>query len=136
VTVVIDASIATAWLFDDEAGPATDAIADRVESEGALVPGHFRLEVANILIQAERRSRIEAADATRRLELLMRLPIRTDAETDGRAWRETSILARTEKLTSYDAAYLELAQRSGSALATLDKELAVAARRLGVAVVP
>jgi predicted nucleic acid-binding protein len=85
VTVVIDASIAAAWLFDDEASPATDAIAERVRSEGALVPGHFKLEVANILIQAERRNRIETADSTRRLELLARLPVRTDAETDGRA---------------------------------------------------
>ncbi len=37
-------------------------------------------------------------------------------------------LARRHRLTFYDAAYLELAQREGLALATLDNELANAAR--------
>lgn len=55
MTLVIDASIALAWCFEDEASPATDAIADEVRTSGALVPSLFHLEVGNILLQAERR---------------------------------------------------------------------------------
>ena len=44
-------------------------------------------------------------------------------------------LARSHRLTAYDAAYLELALRKGAPLATLDRRLAEAARAEGVSVV-
>ena len=43
-------------------------------------------------------------------------------------------LARAYGLSSYDAAYLELAVRRGLPLATLDKELHKAAKRASVAI--
>lgn len=132
--LVLDASIAIAWCFEDEASPQTEAIADRVRDEGALVPALWQLEVANVLVQAERRGRIAAADVTARLELLAALPIQLDLETRTRAFREIVALARAQRLTTYDAAYLELALRRGAALATRDIELAQAARGCGVEV--
>jgi predicted nucleic acid-binding protein len=71
-----------------------------------------------------------------RLSLFARLPIEIDVETSGRAWRETLVLARAERLTLYDGAYLELAMRRGLPLATTDRELAAAAKRVAVAVLP
>ena len=59
-----------------------------------------------------------------------------DTETDSRAFREILILARTETLTTYDAAYLELAIRRGTPLATLDKALIRAANRVEVKTLP
>ena len=44
-------------------------------------------------------------------------------------------LSRRHRLTFYDASYLELAQREGIPLATLDKELVTAARAEGVPLV-
>lgn len=41
-------------------------------------------------------------------------------------------LARTHRLTFYDAAYLELARRLDAHLATVDRELATAARAAAV----
>ena len=41
-------------------------------------------------------------------------------------------LAREHELTAYDAAYLELAMRLGLPLATGDRKLRTAARRVGV----
>ena len=64
--------------------------------------------------------------------MLETLLIETDYESIDRAWRETLMLARTHRLTVYDACYLELAVRRGLPLATLDKELAAAGRKLGV----
>lgn len=134
--IVIDASIALSWCFEDEASEETDAIAARIIDTGAIVPGLFKLEMANILLQAERRGRITPAQVAATIALLDELAIPVDGETADRAWRETLGLARAHALTSYDAAYLELALRRGAALATRDRKLAEAARALGVAVLP
>ncbi len=134
--LVIDASIALAWCFEDEASPETDAVADTVRQRGAIVPGLFQLEIGNILLQAERKGRLTASDVAIRLALLGELPIATDPETAGRAWRDVMALARNHALTTYDAAYLELALRKGAGLATRDRALAAAAKGLGVTVLP
>ena len=132
---VIDASIALAWCFEDEASPETDLALENVRQHGAIVPGLWHLELGNVLVQAEKRSRIARADVTARLELIAALPITVDPETTIRAWRETLTLARTQGLTTYDAAYLELAIRRGIPLASKDEALLTAAKRLGVTVV-
>jgi predicted nucleic acid-binding protein len=133
---VLDCSIAVSWCFEDESTPATDALLERVRDESALVPALWHLEVGNVLLQAERRGRINASDITTRLELMMALPILTDEETTARAFREVLILARAEKLTTYDAAYLELAMRHGVPLATKDRQLKEAANRVNVVTLP
>lgn len=132
--LVIDASVALAWCFEDEASDETDAIAKDVIANGGLVPSLFHLELANVLLQAERRGRISASQIAERLDLIGAMPIETDPQTAGRAWTATLSLARAHKLTTYDAAYLELALRKGATLATKDKALAVAARLVGVSV--
>jgi len=134
MTTVIDASIALSWCFDDEASDETDAVAQDVIANGGLVPSLFHLELANVLLQAERRGRISASEIAQRRDLLAQMSLETDPQTAGRAWNEILSLARTHKLTSYDAAYLELASRKGAALATKDKALATAARHLGLTV--
>jgi predicted nucleic acid-binding protein len=133
---VVDSSIALTWCFEDEASPETDRLFERVRDDGAIVPGLWHLEVANVLLQVERRGRIGRADVARRLMLISDLPIATDQETTPRAWRETLSLARAENLTAYDAAYLELAERRGLPLMTRDNDLGAAAKRLGVIVFP
>ena len=134
--LVLDCSVAVAWCFEDEASPETDAVLERVRDEGALVPALWHLELGNVLVQAERRKRLTAADTTTRLELIADLPIVTDDETPTRALREVLTLARAEGLTTYDAAYLELAMRKGLPLATKDRTLRDAAKRAGVASLP
>ena len=133
--LVIDASIALSWCFQDEATAATDALVLRVRRQGAVVPAHWLLEVLNALLAAERRGRIGRADATAHARTIDELGVDVDEETAHRASRDTLALARAERLTLYDAAYLELALRRGLALATLDKDLSRAAKRSGVAVV-
>lgn len=132
---VLDCSVAVAWLLEDERVPAADALLERLEGDGeAVVPGLWRPELGNVLAGAERRGRIAATGIARCLGLLARLPIVTDPGTDERALREILELARREYLTTYDAAYLELAMRRGLPLATLDRPLGRAARRAGVEV--
>jgi predicted nucleic acid-binding protein len=134
--LVVDCSVAASWCFRDEASAATDAILERVRNEGGLVPALWNWEIANVLAVAVRRGRMSVADATANLSDLALLPIALDANAPARAWRETFLLAQAHKLTVYDAAYLELAQRTGLELASKDAELVDAARAVGVKVVP
>ncbi len=108
---------------------------DRVSRESAVVPGHWALELANILANAERKRRIIAADIAEFVALVNRLDIRVDGATAERGLKEILTLARGESLTSYDAAYLDLAMREGLPLATRDRALARVARGVGVAVI-
>jgi predicted nucleic acid-binding protein len=136
MSAVIDSSVALSWCFEDEASSESDALFERVRYDGAIVPALWHLELGNVLLQAEKRGRISAGDVALRLELIGELPISVDRETTSRAWREILTLARAERLTTYDATYLELALRRGLPLLTKDRDLASAARRLGVAVLP
>ncbi len=134
--LVLDASLALSWFFDDEASPETDRLLGRVRDEGAIVPALWRLELGNVLLHAERRGRISFESIEERLSLIGRMPISVDPETNARAWRDTLDIARSERLTTYDAAYLELALRRRIPLLTLDQELAAAAQRRGCEVHP
>lgn len=133
---VLDASIAVAWCFEDEADPAADALLDSLKARGAVVPALWPLEVANVLVQAERRGRITMTTVDGRLAAFEALPITVDTTS----WRSTGAaalaLARLHGLTTYDAAYLELAMRRGLPLATRDKALRRAATAVGVGVLP
>ena len=134
MSIVLDVSVALAWCFEDEASTECDAIAERVGDEGAVVPALWHLELGNVLLQAERRGRIAMDDIHARLDLLRAMPIKIDTETAGRAWTDILLLAHSEMLTTYDAAYLELALRLRAPLATRDKQLIAAALKRGVVV--
>jgi predicted nucleic acid-binding protein len=131
---VLDASVALAWCFEDEATAATRGVVERLAVEAASVPAIWPIEVANVLALAERRRRITPADSAEFIARLESLAIQVDEATASRAFTRVLDLAREERLTAYDAAYLELAMRLGVPLATKDGALSDAAKRLGVAV--
>ena len=132
--LVLDASVALAWCFKDEASEAADRLLERLETETAVVPALWHLEVANVLALGERRHRITLAESAAFIARLETLVIVLDEETSSRAFTRVLDLARSERLTAYDAAYLELAMRLGVPLASKDRHLCNAAARLGVAV--
>lgn len=131
---VLDCSLTMTWLFGDEGTPASAALLDRLETEAAVVPAHWALEVTNVLAMAEKRKRITAPTSAAFLKLLKTFEIETDAETAERAFAHLLPLCRTYGLTSYDAAYLELAARRHLPLASLDDDLRRGAKRLGITV--
>lgn len=129
---VLDCSIALAWYFADEKDRYADAVAAALPGTAALVPSLFHLELGNILVVGERRKRSTEAQATAFLARLAGLPIVVDGQTVARAWSDILALARTHRLSAYDAAYLELAVREGIPLATLGGPLEAAAKAIGV----
>lgn len=82
MSLVLDASIALAWYFEDERSTAADDVLDRVVENGATVPLLWRYEVANGLQMAVRRQRIDAAYRDASLAELRLLPITTDRAGD------------------------------------------------------
>jgi len=132
VSLVLDSSATLAWIFGDETTEAIRELFDQVAESGAVVPALWRLEVANSLTVAVRRGRIDASFRRAALADLALLDITADKSTDDHAWTETLELADRFRLSLYDAAYLELAQRRALPLATLDDDLRAAARVLGM----
>lgn len=124
---VVDCSIAVPWALEDEATPRTDALPDRLRNDGAPAPSVRRLELGNALARAERRERISSARVAAYLDIVDRLPIVTDMETESRAFREMPALARRLGPATCDAAYPELAMRREAESAALDKALIRAA---------
>jgi predicted nucleic acid-binding protein len=122
---VLDASIAACWAFEDEDHPTATLALERIRSDEARVPSLWWFEERNTLIINERRGRLAEADTAAFLRGLSRLGVTLD-----RSPEEVGVLtlARKHRLTVYDASYLELAQRESLALATLDADLARAAR--------
>ena len=132
MSLVLDSSATLAWIYADETTAAIRTLFDQVADAGAVVPNLWRLEVANSLTVAVRRGRIDAELRRGALADLALLDIVADLHTDSHAWGETLTLADRFRLTLYDAAYLELAQRRALPLATLDQPLRAAATALGL----
>jgi predicted nucleic acid-binding protein len=128
LSLILDASMAIAWVFDDE-GPQPLNILIRVRADGAVVPSHWRLEIASALRSAVTRRRYTERFVSECLADLGNLPIVVDGETDSRAWGRTRKLSNEYDLTVYDAAYLELALRRKLPLASCDQALIAAAKR-------
>ena len=138
MNLVLDGSAALAALLPDEkGGRAGVAIEETIAKADVLrVPAHWWVEVVNGVLMAEKRGRITAFEIREVLSITQDMKISVDGETPLRIPGDALMLARVHKLTIYDAAYLELAMRSGATLATLDSALHKAAVVCGVRTVP
>ena len=133
MSFVLDYSATLTCIFADEAAEATDQLLDTLQNGAqAWVPALWHLELANLLIGAQRRGRIDQAGIEAFLSHLTSYAISVDVETIPKAWAKTLDLAVLHGLSAYDAAYLELALRRDLPLATKDRALIDAARRAGV----
>ncbi len=133
MSFVLDSSVSLSWCFEDERTAATITLLHRIAESGATSPQHWPLEALNGLLMAERRKRLDTPRRRQLAAFLRALPITLDAETTAHIWTTTQGLAERFRLTAYDAAYLELAQRRALPLATLDQQLRDAGSALGVA---
>ena len=134
MSFVLDCSVAMSWVFPDEATEDTDQLRESLVGGRAFVPALWPIEVANVLLVATRRRRIDRDEWPRITRNLGALPIVIDSVLPDRIWDEVLDVAHAHRLTAYDAMYLELAMRLRLPLATLDRPLAAGARAVGVAV--
>nr|WP_279308132.1 type II toxin-antitoxin system VapC family toxin [Niveispirillum sp. BGYR6] len=104
----------------------------RMTLSGAHAPILLRYEVTNVLVNAQRRSRIGAAYRQGAVADLEIMPIRYSVPLQSTSMARIAELAVTHGLTGYDAAYLALALDLGLPLASIDKQLLQVATLLGV----
>ncbi len=111
------------------------SVLESLKTTHAITPALWPFEVANALLDAERRGRINAAQQAEFLDRLRQLPIHVEHRPAAWLGQQILPLARAHRLTAYDAAHLELAQRTGLPLATLDGDLRKAAAAASAALV-
>lgn len=131
--LVVDCSVTMSWLFREEFTQFSERVLDEVIAGQAIQPMIWPLEVANVMLLAERHGRISHAESSQFLASLSGLNIDVNELAERQVFDELVPLARETRTTVYDAGYLELAARLGVPLATLDRRLAAAARQVGVA---
>ena len=132
-SLVLDASIALCWCFEDQSTDYTETVFELLAGgKKAIVPFIWPLEVTNALLSGERRKLITTAQVTSIIEEFGSWTIQVDSRGVDRAFQQILTTARTFRITTYDAAYLELAMREALPLATVDKELLKAARTAGI----
>lgn len=131
---VLDNSVTCGWFLEHQASAYADAVADRLEEDRALVPPLWELELTNVLRTACLKQRLTAETAQQVLAQIVSLPI----DVDRQPVRPSELLGLALRfgLSSYDAAYLELALRLQLPLATSDGPLREAALASGVGLVP
>lgn len=84
------------------------------------------------MVAAERPSQLSAGEVEVFISQLEGLPIKFDTLTAYQAFSRILGMSRIYNLSSYDAAYLELAVREGLPIASLDKDVIKAAKKAGV----
>lgn len=132
---VLDCSMTLAWFFEDEATAETDKLFQALPQAAVTVPALWHLELANSLNVAIKRKRTDENRITQFVARLLQQRILTDHASSERAIAHLRPLAIKHELSVYDAAYLDLAIRSGLPLATLDSALQKAAKSASVALV-
>jgi len=136
--LVLDASVAMRWLAYDGSDADKDYAKHILKSiigkdDMPNVPSHWTLEIAHVLSRSEKRGLVTFDETAYFLNLLSSIKFITDHNTTTLALTSILELSRLYGLSSYDAAYLELAMRLALPLATLDKDLRRAAEKAGVA---
>lgn len=126
-TWVIDSSISLALVLPDERSAKAEMLLKQDKKTVFLVPFLWWYEVSNALVFAAKRKRLPAEMLPLLLDGMLRLPLHIDPLLDRSVAASIQKIASESSLTAYDAAYLELAQRHGARLATLDQQLAAAA---------
>ncbi|MDQ7054324.1 MAG: type II toxin-antitoxin system VapC family toxin [candidate division KSB1 bacterium] len=131
---VVDCSFVAALFLPDEASDSVDQFFSKLSAEDELiVPTLWQYELANVLILAEKKKRLDANQVKKIFDLIEQLNFQVDYnEVDSHKLYE---LGRQFNLTTYDAVYLEAAMRYNAGLATLDKPLAHAAQKCNLIVV-
>ena len=132
--LVLDASMALAWLFnrsDEKERVCADKVLLSSSHVDAYIPSLWHIEITNALLVGKRRKVVTEAQVIDYIHKLSQLPIITD-DVSIMSRRDVVMgLAHQYDLSTYDASYLDLALRLQAALATFDVQLANAMRRAG-----
>jgi predicted nucleic acid-binding protein len=132
--LVLDASFALRWCFEDETTTATELMLSALQNQerAARVPGIWRYEMLNGLGKGVTRGRLGRQEALLFWQEIRELPVQIiEVPVD----EQLLDLALKHNLSVYDASYLSLAQTQSLPLATVDGKLQLAAHGLAIEVI-
>ena len=133
---VFDASFIGALIIPDEKNSKIDKVFSSIgENEDIFVPQLLWYEITNIFKSIILRKRYSFDEVLKFFPRLTTIWLETDYETGTSYSMKLLRLCNDYNLSSYDAAYLELALRKNAVLCTLDEGLLAAAKKCGIAVV-
>ena len=121
-----------AWCFDDDPTGYSVSVLKHLDSEAAITPSIWPLEVVNTLLVAERSKQFDQQRSVAFIRLLETLPVSVIDDQAADILHSVATLAREQAISSYDASYVRLAVREGAPLATIDGVMRGACQRLGV----
>jgi len=127
--IVIDASACLAWVLPSQRTGAAMAFLKRISDETFLAPFIFQWETQNVLLRLRRTQMlteteyVEATVALTDYHIALGEPFSAD---------RLEPLARRERLSLFDTAYLALAIEEGVSLASRDRDLLAAAEHIGI----
>ena len=135
MTFVIDTSFIGAKIIPDEKNEKIDRMYLQLgDNDEKIVPQLFVFEIVNLFMNLIRRKRCTYKEACNLLQVISGINFTVDSETGPAYLKMLLDLCNEHNLSSYDAAYLELALRKKAVLCTMDDKLKRAAKKCGVAV--
>jgi len=132
---VLDSSFIGAQIIPDEKDPHIDKMYGKIKYDEKYVPHLFWYEIANLFKNLIRRKRYTQDKVIQFFPFLDALQLKYDYESGIEYSKKLLHLCNDFNLSSYDAAYLELAERKNAVLCTLDENLRAAAKKYGVALI-
>ena len=132
---VYDSSFVGTLIIPDEKNLKVEMVHESIpENDKIYTPQLLWYEVVNIFKNLLRRKRYSYEELLPFFLPLAAIRLTTDFETGISYSKKIFRICNDYDLTSYDAAYLELAERKKAVLCTLDEDLKTAAKKHGVTV--
>jgi len=128
---ILDCSVYMSWCLNEATIKASSKILHSITKHGIIVPSLWVYEVTNVLTVSVRGNKLTVADAHGLINDIQLLPIEFDKPTTENMSNIFNI-ANEHKLSAYDAAYIELALRTNTQIASFDKDIAKVSGKLGI----
>lgn len=125
-----------AWLLEEQALTLAPTLDEMFEHETLVVPAHWPAEIGNGLVTNMRRNRVPPDKMDILITQCAVLDIVIEPPVSVEQIGTVVHLAGMQRLTFYDAAYLQLALERSIPLGTLDQDMRSAAQRLGIRLFP
>lgn len=133
--LVLDASVAVSWIALSQSNPNTQALLRNVRAHAVMAPHLFPAEVRNALLKLERTGALQASETDQGLAGLALVEIEVEPPLSVEGVDRVLEWARSERVSLFDALYIDLARRSGAKLASRDRRQLEAAVRMRVPVI-
>ena len=133
--IVLDASLVVAWLLGESTSDAVP-IFHALPNEPSTVPCHWPLEIANALRSRVKSGHLSTDDFHIIMGDLDNLHVQIEPPMHPDEIGPLVQFSMDHDLTSYDAAYVQLAFRHQATLVTLDKQMRKVAMGLDLSVLP